>query len=78
MVELSIRDIFVNWLKHDNDLALFLLYDIFLQMPMVRLPETVATRKRSRKCNTLRCTPCQCVVTRGLPGRSRSNTPLVR
>ena len=64
--------------KKDNGFALFLLYDTYLQMSMVRLAEIVVARKQSWKCNNLRCTSCHCVVTHGLQCCSRSNTPLVR
>jgi len=54
---------------------IILLYFVCMALTYKRLAEIEATSKRGRKCNTLRCTSCHCVVTRGLKGCGRSNTP---
>jgi len=43
-----------------------------------RHTEIIAARKRYRKCGTLWCTSCQCVVPRGQLGFGLFYTPLLR
>ena len=61
--------------NEDNDFALIFWYE---WMNIARLTEIIVAMKRSRKCDTLRCTSCHCVVPRGQLGFSRSYTPLLR